>query len=52
MEKQKILGVDGVIVDHVLEVVTVVRDLEKLPLEKMLNFVPTPLRTLSEEKLP
>ncbi|XP_024392244.1 glycerophosphodiester phosphodiesterase GDPD1, chloroplastic isoform X2 [Physcomitrium patens] len=52
VEKQKILGVDGVIVDHVLEVVTVVRDLEKLPLEKMLNFVPTPLRTLSEEKLP
>ena len=27
--KQKVLGVDGVIVDHVLEIVTVVHDLEK-----------------------
>lgn len=29
MEKQRILSVDGVIVDYVLEMVTVVRDLDK-----------------------
>jgi hypothetical protein len=49
--KQKELGVDGVIVDHVLEIVTVVHDLEKQQQQQMHDDLQEQHQTHHQERL-